>query len=100
MVPLFLDSLACLRETFRSVRRMVFPSFRPIVISSRIRGTTVVLPSSSSMMSLYMPLLRRLAFVTSVSWLVHENGETQFISVGSARQALVLRRLGPRLGGI
>src|SRR5258708_230408 len=45
---------ACRRDTLRSVRRMVLPSLRPIVISSRIRGTTVVLPSSSWMMSLNM----------------------------------------------
>src|SRR5205085_11055350 len=30
---------------------MVLPSWRPMVISSRTRGTTVFLPSSSSMMS-------------------------------------------------
>jgi len=47
----------CSRETFLSVSRIVFPSLRPIVISSRMRGTTVVFPSSSSMMSLYMPLV-------------------------------------------
>jgi hypothetical protein len=37
---------------FRSVSRIVFPSCRPIVISSRMSGMTVVFPSSSSMVSL------------------------------------------------
>src|SRR5215831_14333173 len=36
----------------RSVSRMVLPSWRPIVISSRMSGTTVVFPSSSSIVSL------------------------------------------------
>ena len=53
------EAAACVRDTFRSVRRIVLPSLRPIVISSRMSGTTVVLPSSSSMMSLYMPVRRR-----------------------------------------
>src|SRR6188472_1007342 len=42
------------RDTFRSVSRIVLPSLRPMVISSRIRGTTVVFPSSSWMTSLYI----------------------------------------------
>ena len=42
------------RDTFRSVRRIVLPSLRPIVISSRMSGTTVVCPSSSWMTSLNM----------------------------------------------
>src|SRR3989304_2425325 len=50
--PLDRRMRACRRDTLRSVRRIVFPSRRPIVISSRIRGTTVVFPSSSWMMSL------------------------------------------------
>src|SRR5688572_16313221 len=34
---------------------MVFPSLRPMVISSRTSGTTVVFPSSSEMTSLNIP---------------------------------------------
>ncbi|OGQ12995.1 MAG: hypothetical protein A2138_23855 [Deltaproteobacteria bacterium RBG_16_71_12] len=47
-----MESRACLRETFRSVRRMVLPSLRPIVITSFANGTMICLPASSSMISL------------------------------------------------
>src|SRR5580704_10108464 len=52
IVPFCRSRRACLREMFRSVSRMVFPSWRPMVISSRMSGMTVVFPSSSSMVSL------------------------------------------------
>src|SRR5260221_13176928 len=52
IVPFCRSRRACLREMFRSVSRMVFPSCRPMVISSRMSGMTVVFPSSSSMVSL------------------------------------------------
>src|SRR5512146_1097005 len=64
---------ACRRETFRSVRRIVLPSLRPIVISSRIRGTTVVFPSSSWITSLnivdYVPAATSGQNPTSHHWL-------------------------------
>src|SRR5580693_4187291 len=41
-------------DTFRSVRRMLLPSRRPIVYSLRVSGTVVRLPSSSSMTSFHM----------------------------------------------
>src|SRR5262245_54118225 len=50
--PLARKIRACRRDTLRSVRRIVLPSLRPMVISSRIKGTTVVFPSSSWMTSL------------------------------------------------
>src|SRR5438132_3849951 len=50
-LPFSFRSRAWRRETLRSVRRMVFPSCLPMVISSRTTGTTVFRPSSSSMMS-------------------------------------------------
>ena len=64
-LPFDFTNFACRRETLRSVSRMVLPSLRPIVISSRMSGTTVVLPSSSSMMSLYM-LVRATVVVTEM----------------------------------
>src|SRR6476646_5339832 len=50
--PLLRRMRAWRRDTFLSVRRIVLPSLRPIVISSRIKGTTVVFPSSSWITSL------------------------------------------------
>src|SRR5580704_603124 len=50
----FLTSLAWPLETFRSVSRMLLPSRRPLVYSVRVSGTTVRLPSSSSMTSFHM----------------------------------------------
>src|SRR5437764_123916 len=50
-LPFSFTSRAWRRETLRSVRRMVLPSCLPMVISSRTSGTTVLRPSSSSMMA-------------------------------------------------
>ncbi len=51
MCPFCRSKRAWRRDTFRSVRRIVLPSWRPMVISSRTNGTTVFRPSSSSMIS-------------------------------------------------
>src|SRR5215510_9646803 len=56
--PLLRRMRAWRRDTFRSVKRIVLPSLRPIVISSRSRGTTVVFPSSSWITSLNIVGLR------------------------------------------
>ena len=55
--PLSFFRRAWRRDTLRSLSLMVFPSWRPMVISSRTSGTTVLRPSSSSMMS-FMKVLR------------------------------------------
>src|SRR6478735_1705387 len=72
--PFWRTRRACRRDTLRSVKRMVLPSSLPIVISSRASGTTVVLPSSSSIVSLNTAEIRRvfrlyLVGPQTVNWL-------------------------------
>src|SRR5262245_48762821 len=57
--PFWRINRAWRRDTLRSVSWIVLPSRRPIVISSRANGTTVVLPSSSSIVSLNTAEIRR-----------------------------------------
>src|SRR6185436_7291944 len=90
--PLLRRMRAWRRDTFRSVSRIVLPSFRPIVISSRIRGTTVVFPSSSWITSLNIGVVPR-------GWLTPGQEPSVNVSlvvpVEAQREQLSVRLLAP-----